>query len=272
METSAIDALVRRSMDPAEIVGRLRHRELIPCVGTLTFNESAQPILSDRGEVASSMFELIKDIGPRFLADPASLYERELRRLRQGDLVMAFAEPDQETYARTEVAALANGLISERFLALLRDRRKAKFEEWPEVMQGYLKLVKAIRKRDPKAAPSFRSFTQLEQHFLPDLSRFVEALGGLDLLPGEAERIAQDIALYPAIRSSIYFWWNAYYICLSDGRIPSVDKVDDYRHCIEAAYCQVFVSGDRQLLRTVNRLNSGLVPLSVTDLLHRPAV
>lgn len=57
------------------------------------------------------------------------------------------------------------------------------------------------------------------------------------------------------------------FICLS-GRIPpSVDKADDYRHAVEASYCDVFISGDRQLLRSIPRLHHTLLPLDIDELI-----
>ena len=79
--------------------------------------------------------------------------------------------------------------------------------------------------------------------------------------------IAAAIDHYPAIRTSVYYWWNAEFICLAHGRAPSVDKVDDYRHVVEASYCDVFVSNDGQLLRSVSRLHPTLAPVAVGALL-----
>jgi len=44
-------------------------------------------------------------------------------------------------------------------------------------------------------------------------------------------------------------------ICIIHGDIPGKDKIDDYRHIIEASYCDVFITGDAQLQKTVPRIN-----------------
>lgn len=272
LEPSAIDAVVRAGVEPVDFAIRLAKRGLTPCVGFLTINESAQAILSDRGDFARQMFRVISGIDPRILADPASLYKREIHLLRVGESVGPYSDEAQEQFSKDELARLANGEISHEFLSMVEARRRAKFEDWPITMQGYLDSVRGLRREAPKSVPAFRTFRQVEAHFLPKLSAMVQALDELDLHAGEAEQIAERIDSFPAIRSSIYFWLNAQYICLAHGTTPSVDKVDDYRHCIESSYCDLFVSNDHQLLRSLERMQPRVAPLAISDLLSTPAV
>lgn len=50
--------------------------------------------------------------------------------------------------------------------------------------------------------------------------------------------------------------------------MPGRDKLDDYRHVIEASYCDVFVTNDGQLGRTVPRINSDLSVVLWNELLE----
>ena len=44
--------------------------------------------------------------------------------------------------------------------------------------------------------------------------------------------------------------------------VPATDKVDDHRHIIEASYCDVFVTEEKQLLANVPRINSRIKPIN----------
>ena len=57
------------------------------------------------------------------------------------------------------------------------------------------------------------------------------------------------------------------FICLANGVAPSVDKVDDYRHVVEASYCDFFVTNDEQLFRSVSRLNEIITPIRLSDII-----
>lgn len=265
-ETSALDAIVKQEIPTSYIRRQLKARRLTACVGALTLNESAQAILSDKGDLARVTFKLIRDLKPRFLAETVDLYEQETRLVRGGTAVIPYPSEAQENFVRDEVDKLADGRINVRFVELLLDRQRVKFKEWPASMEKYLAELKKLRRNFPGNVRRFRTFEQVEAFFRPDLARFVAGLDGLSLSIDEAEAIAAAIDRYPAIRTSVYFCWNALFICLVDGRVPSVDKVDDYRHVIEASYCDVFVSNDNQLLRSIPRLHPTLAALRIDDL------
>jgi hypothetical protein len=262
-ETSALDFVVKRRVPVSAIRSQLENRGLTACVGTLTINECAQPILSDRGDAAVALFEVIRELQPRFLADPSDLYEQETRLLRDGTPVNPHPSDAQEAFVRNEVGELADGRINLRLLELVQDRRKVKFEEWPTAMEKCLAVVKELRRDSPVDVPRFGTFGQFEDFFRGDLPRFVACLPGLSLSIDQADAIAAEINLYPAIRTTVYFWCNVMFICIKDGRAPSVDKVDDYRHVVEASYCDAFITNDGQLLRSISRLHPSLTPFHV---------
>ena len=158
LETSALDAVVKQKMSVSHIRSQLETRGLIACVGTLTLNECAQPILSNEGGITRALFEVIRDLRPRFLADPADLYEQETRLLRCGTPVSPHPSAGQEDFERSEVDELAGGRINLRLLECLRYRRKTKFEEWRSHWSRYLVGVNELRQGSPKDVPRFRSF------------------------------------------------------------------------------------------------------------------
>jgi hypothetical protein len=264
LETSALDAILKRAIPVSHVRSQLEARGLTACVGTLTLNECAQPILSDQGEIAQELFRIMRDLQPRFLTDSSALHEQEARLFRCGTPVNPHPDSAQEEYERTEVDQLADGRVNLRLLELVQQRRVTKFEKWTSHWTRYLSEVEKLRRISAKNVPQFRSFEQVEAFFRPDLPRFIAGLGGLTI--EEAGVVAATIERYPTVRASVYYWWNAQFICLVNRRVPSVDKVDDYRHVVEASYSDVFVSNDRQLLRSLPRLQPTLVPLALDAL------
>ena len=265
-ETSALDAVLKQGIPVSDIRLQLEARGLSACVGMLTLNECAQPILSDKGDVAGALFGIIRDLQPRFPARPVEMYEQEARLLRDGTPVNPFPTKAQEEYERSEVGKLADGYISREFLDLVRDRRKVKFEEWPTSMGKYVAMFKQLRRDSAGEVPKFGSFEQLEALFRGDLPRIISTLPDLRALrlsSDEADLVAANVDRCPAIRSTVYFWLNAMFVCLAHGCAPSVDKVDDWRHVVEASYCDTLITNDAQLLRSMPRLHPTLAPLHV---------
>ena len=262
LEPSALDAVVRQKVPVSLLRLGFETRGLTACIGTLTLNECAQPILVDEGEVARSLFGIIRDLRPRFLAAPSDLYEQEIRMLRGGIPVDPHPNVEQEEIERNEVDELADGRISPWFLELVQDRRKTKLDAWQPHWIAYLEEVKKLRQL-PAKMPHLGSFQQVEAFFRPDLARFIGGLLGPKISAEGARLMAATIDRYPAIHTSVYYFWNAMSICLVNGCAPSKDKVDDYRHIVEASYCDVFISNDSQLLSSISRFHPTLAPLDV---------
>lgn len=47
---------------------------------------------------------------------------------------------------------------------------------------------------------------------------------------------------------------------------PATDKIDDHRHVIDASYCDVFVTEDKQWLSNIRKINPGLKPIKWSTL------
>ncbi len=74
---------------------------------------------------------------------------------------------------------------------------------------------------------------------------FVEVLGGSVTL-AEAKELATSPSSFPAntaaVRANVYL----NFIMISNGVKPGKDKLNDYKHCFEASYCDAFLTADRQ--------------------------
>jgi hypothetical protein len=264
-ETSSLDEIVKSEIKFSQLREALDKNNFEPCIGLLTINECAQPILGGDSKTPLSLFKLIGDLKPRILIEPSMLYKAELEFLKNQEPVQPFVSSEDQEKVLSEIEILANGKISHEFYDLLVKRRDATTLIWSKHMGGYLAEIKKARRNSSLDIPRFRTFDQLKNYFQKDIVIFLMALPDLSLSSNQAEHIAANLEKFPAICGSLYFWWYAYFICLSDNRIPSNDKANDLRHLVEASYCQFFFTNDRQLYRQIPFLRPSLFPKQVKE-------
>ena len=82
----------------------------------------------------------------------------------------------------------------------------------------------------------------------------------------EAQNLAARIDQFPALRSTVNANIYLNFVAIGQGQIPSFDKVDDFRHVIEASYCDTSVTDDRRLLNQTASINPSLTVLSARSL------
>jgi hypothetical protein len=266
LETSALDAISKLGLATSEVSRRFHDSGFEPCIGLLTINECAQAILGGNVQEALLLFRCIRDLKPRLLADPASLYKAETRFLRERVPVDPFATPSERDYVFSEVEKLAEGWINSRFYDLAQKRQQVTNQEWPRTMEKYLEEIKNIRKISLSDAPRFGTFKDLKNYFWIDVVRFILAVPELTLSLEEAKSVAAEYEHFPAIVGTVCFWWYAFFVCLSNGCVPGADKANDWRHTIEAAHCESFITNDQQLYRQVTQLQPLLGPMMVNEL------
>jgi hypothetical protein len=190
----------------------------------------------------------------------------EARFIREKIPVNPFATSSEKDYVFREIEALAEGRISSGVLELAQKRKRVVIHDWPRSMERYLGEVKKIRKVSLFDAPHFRTFKDVRDYFWVDVVRFILAVPEFRLSQEEAKSVAAEFERFPAIGGTVHFWWYAFFVCLSDKRIPGADKVNDWRHAVEASYCDVFITNDQQLYRQVPQLQPLLAPKMVNEL------
>ena len=103
-------------------------------------------------------------------------------------------------------------------------------------------------------------------YYETDLHSLIAQIFHNELTEDAAQGITKNIDNYPAIRSALRANVYLFFIQLVQRVVPATDKVDDHRHVIEASYCNVFFTKDRQLLSNVTKINPDLKPMSWDDI------
>lgn len=233
-----------------------------PVIGLHTIYELARTFLNPSAtQRGRNLFRLMTDLDPSVSPGSSALMIKEVDRLRTRTAVLPFLDHLDQAATRHEMARLAEGVFDHRARQFIEQREAEIKANHPPAMRRYIEDVNELRAADAGAVPRFVLFEDAVTFLgrrVPELIR--------DLLHGqvsdhEAVLLAKQLDEFPAIRSTVranlYLMW----ICVSHGAIPSADKLDDYRHVIEASYCDVLVTNDEQLKRTTPRLHAGMVVL-----------
>jgi hypothetical protein len=220
-----------------------------PTTGLHTVYELARSFLG--GDAASTararrLFAILRDLDPSYQPEPGDLLQGEVEKLRRHVPGMSLLEPWKIAATRKEVARLAEGPIDEqaRWFIAAKEREK---ERELEAEANHLVLVRSFRSAD-RSIRGLKTFDQVVSYFesrgeIPLSIR--EILGGAVSLH-EAEELAALPSSFPAISAAVRA--NAYvnFIMTSQGVRPGRDKLDDYKHCFEASYCDAFITADGQ--------------------------
>jgi hypothetical protein len=158
-----------------------------------------------------------------------------------------------------EVMKLASGTISDDFRVVIEARDVDKRRSFPTSTQWYLRELDNLRRADPSAFPKIKVYQDVLDHFSPDLPKFVAAsLAQQPTTDRETRELAARLDSFPAIRSHVRLWFYMMFICIKERTVPGMDKLDDYRHVVEASYCDAFVTNDDQLGTAAPLLHPGL--------------
>lgn len=268
LETSAINRAERAELSGRDLSSRLKSLGFSPAIGIHTIYELAVTFLSPgQEEKAAALFSIVQDLDPSYQRPSDSLLREEILKFRTGAAVLPFFDYLGYASTRTEVERLAHGIFDQRARYFISKRESQMRVGFLNQAADYLQHV--VKVQAQRSAPCIRSFEEAYQYFesedqLPALIR--RALRS-QVAAHEAREIHQRLEEFPAIwaivRANVYMD----FIFIKHRVKPNDDKLDDYRHIIEATYCDAFVTGDNQLLKTVRIISPHLYPLSMAVVL-----
>lgn len=190
---------------------------------------------------------------------------QEAVSIRTGALVLPFLDHLSQVSTRVEISKLARGYFDDRAREFLTRRESSINSNLPQTIQKYIERVTDFRAGQPNALPKLMTFNDAVRYFEPMVAVAIPEILHRRVNTSEAACIAKRLNELPAIRSvvraNIYYSW----VCISYRVAPAKDKVDDFCHVIEAAYCAALLSSDRKLLAAVPEINPALPPIAGDD-------
>jgi hypothetical protein len=239
-------------------------------IGTHLVYELARGLLYDQHiETVRRAFSLLATLKRVVYLPPVEdLLRAELYEASTGTLHLAVLSLENERRFRDEVEALAAGEAKD-FNSFIRRREAAIRTHHPEIAAANAERVRAHLAAHPEDAPRLRTFNgyrafALEQGAGNQLVRRLAERNAVTMDARGVDRILHDPAAFPALTTWLNGQFYLAWIAGVQGATPSRDKLDDYRHLIEAARCQVFVTHDAELLRRARDLRPDL-PMTAWD-------
>lgn len=263
LEPSVVNHCVDGRDPPVEIRAKLDAMGLIPVVGIHGIYELAitflKPQNQDRGRL---LFTFLRDLDPSYSPPSGDLLVQEVTRLRTGAAVLPFLGPINQAATRLEVARLARGDFDDRARSFI-ERREAEIRRvHPAAMAEYIAHVNRLCAEAPAAVNGLRTEDALFAKLTPKIPSMVREIlrGGVSAF--EARELSLRLGEFPALRATVYANLGLMLTCIAERVPPGDDKLDDYRHVIEAAYCDVLVTDDAQLLAKTGVIQPKLTAVS----------
>jgi hypothetical protein len=255
IETNAINHAFLLNLSGFKLKELLDNKGLTPAVGLHAVYELARTFLNEAGtQTGTELFSILRDLDPFYQLPPATLHNQEIIKLRTGAAVLPVLDQLNLTATKHEVERLACGFFDEKAKNFIAGREEDVKVNHPRFASDYIAQIKQTNRSQFKKK-SLRTFDQVYaelENQIPDL--IYHFLDG-KVSRAEALELTKRMPSFPAIRATARS--NVYLsaICIIHKDVPSKDKLDDYRHIIEASYCDVFVTNDAQLSRTIPHIN-----------------
>jgi hypothetical protein len=259
LEPSAINAARAAGHSGRSAAGRLSGSDLTPVIGVHAVYELAKGFLTTEAEhSARANFQLIHELDPSYGTTPGRLTRQELQTLRTGAAVLPFLDTLNQASIRTEVFRLASGAFSADARALITQREEEMGANRPRISEDFLTRIKQARADDANSLPRSQDFEDVVRYFEPQFPQILGQIFGSVISAFEIRELSHRLPSFPATRALVRANLYMAYIMLAHETTPGGDKVDDYRHVIEASYCDYLVTADRKLLGAAPRISPGI--------------
>ena len=213
----------------------------------------------NRDETARNLFEIVRDLTPDLMEEPAVVLRQELEKYVGGGAVDCIMRGARKAEAWKEIVKLANGKFDDRARSFIQTRDKNFRRDHPIIGQTNLE---GFKKKPPDK--KLRTFEEVFNYYESHIPIFVEQM--LNATPAQASGIAERIDEFPLLRSIVRANLYLVFVAVAHKATAATDKIDDHRHVIDASYCDIFVTEERQLLSNVRKLNPDLEPVKWSTL------
>ncbi|MBW2170056.1 MAG: hypothetical protein JRG69_12520 [Deltaproteobacteria bacterium] len=267
LETTAINHALFNSANGRKLREELQSKGYSPVVGIHVVYELARTFLNPKDfETGQRLFAIVRDLDPSYSPPPVKLFEQEVLKLKTGSAVLPFLDYLGQASMRTEVHRLAMGNFDDKARRFIERRESEIKLEHPRNDQAYLAHIQDVRSDQGAQNAKLRTFEDVLTYFQPQIPDAIHQRLQGSITRSEANELVQRLDSFLAIRSAVRADVYLNFICIVHKDTPGFDKIDDYRHVIESSYCDVIITGDRQLYRSANRINPDIEVVSCNDI------
>ncbi len=260
LETNAVSYATHESICGQEIRNQLNVLGYEPVVGQHTVYELAKTFLVDKKQdLACKFFQTIMYLEPKYGANNLDLINQELHHFfsYQHQYIKPFLSINNLADAKNEVRKLATANFDDNARNFIQDRETRFKADHPQSSGKNIDLFKISP--PPKCIKTFEDFNAHYQ--ISHANVLVKILKNAITIE-QARAVLASAFRYPAIRSCINAQMYFMFIAAIEQVCPAKDKVDDYRHVVDAAYCDAIITNDGQLLNNTFKINPHLTVLT----------
>lgn len=266
-ETSAVNRAVADGVDAAALRRRLTGSDLCPVVGIHVIYELAVTFLrAERADIGKALFRFVRDLEPSITPPTMNLLLQEVLRLRTNAAVLPFPAYANQNATRLEIHRLAEGAFDASARAFIAAREEEVRREHPDMAKAYIEHVRRVRSSRGDSLPVLRRFPDVAEYFRDRWPEMIRAILHNRITSAEARELSARLNEFPAIRSVLNANLYLTFICIAHETVPGDDKLDDYRHLIDASYCDSIVLYDNRARSAAPHIAPHLQVLSVEDL------
>ena len=235
-----------------------------PQVGIHGVYELARGFLAAENQAdAQCNFSILSELDPEFGPTPTMLFDKELDRLRTGAMVIPVLDELNRASVRQQVMQMAAGYLETVGREFVSRREASIDRDYPRFTSQQLVQV---RRAVVAGRPRPKTFEDVLAEFDDQVPGIIRQLFGNRVSVSEAAEMHARLNEFPALRSTVRANLYQWAVPLIHDTGAARDKNDDYRHVIEASYCEALVTGDEQLARTTPRLHPGLLVVTWSEL------
>lgn len=267
LETSAVNRAIALGLDATAAHDCLARHGLRPVVGAHVVYELAATFLRpEQANVGKGLFRFVRDLDASFAPETGNLLAQEVLNLRTNAAVLPFLSHENQIATRLEVHRLAEGIFDGRAKAFIQGLEAEIGREHPKMMKEYIEHVRRVRAKRRNSLPTLRQFEDVRDYFRDKAPEIIRAILHGQVTPAEAVELSARLISFPAIRATLASNLYLMYICIAHKAAPGDDKLDDYRHLIDASYCNVILSYDGKVRHAAPHIAPHLQLLAWEDL------
>lgn len=260
LETSVINRAQILGLSGQNIRNNLEKIGLMPVIGTHTIYEIGRTFLDkSQKQKGQDLFTIIKDLKPSFVPTTRDLLNQEVLKFRTNSVVLPFFDYLNYISTKIELNKLANGNFDQNAENFIR-KREQEIRKGDSIFMGsYLQHVRNVKKNNPSLFKKLKTYNDIIAHFSDKFPVYIIGILRGSVTRHEAILLSRNLDSFPTLqsvmRANLYFQ----FIMITEKKLPSSDKIDDYRHIIDASYSELFITEDTQLGRTVKKINPDLI-------------
>ena len=263
LETNAICRAEDYGISGCDLRLRLEHNGLTPVVGLHVIYELARTFLNPKNtDTAIRLFRIVEELSPEYSEQPGALITQEVDRCLNNSDIAPFLDGADFNAAVDEVQKLSTGNFDDKARGFI-EGRDSNFQREHEIIAK----INIEEFRRNFLIMRIRTFEDVLSYYENDFSTLLIKIFNGKLSRAEALNILDVIDTLHTIQSRLRSEIYLLFIALVHGAVPNTDKVDDHRHIIEAAYCDVFITGDSQLINNANKINPNIEIMELNSLL-----